>query len=158
MSQSSSNFTAINIQTTFCDIFYFSFDLWIPFCKVMNSFSDLIKRYISFLPFRHLKYFQNCKDLSHFFVIFFHILWGCVKIFSNLFIHLSPNLIKFHWLRNNTANICQFLRLVIRKTTSFDLGRNSMNAFNNIDHIFESTLKIFFEVFLIGIKGHMLFS
>lgn len=82
---------------------------------------------------------------------------GYAKVFSDLLIHLSSNTIEFHWLQYDTSNISQFFWFLFGYVAAFDFIGNSMNTFYNINHVFEGVLNVIFEVFLVGIKVHMLF-
>lgn len=158
MSKSCSDLATINVEASFGNIFDFSLDLWIPFCKVVNSLSDLVERYIAFLPLWHLEHFQDSQNLSDFFVIFLNIIMGNAEILSNLFIHRVSDSVEFYRLSHNTSDISKFIGFLIRQIAAFDLSRNSMNTLDNIDHIFQSVFNIFLEILLVRIKTHVLFS
>lgn len=151
-----SYFTTINIQTTLCDIFYFCFYLWIPFCEIMNSTTNFIKWHITFLPLWHLEYFQVSKNLSNFFVIIFNIIMRDTKILVDLFIHLSTNTIELNRLWNDRSNISKFLGFFLRYRTTLNLSRNSMYTFYNVDHILKCIFNIILQIFLTRVECHML--
>lgn len=79
------------------------------------------------------------------------------EIFSNFLIHFASNPVELYRLRNYTSDISKFVGLLFSHVAAFDFGGNSMNAFDNVNHIFKSILNIVFKVFLVGIKVHMLF-
>lgn len=114
MSKSCSDLATINVEASFGNIFDFSFYLRIPFCKVVNSLSDLIKRHIAFLPLWHLEHLQDSQNLSDFFVIFLNIIMRHTKVFSNLFIHFISDSVEFYRLSHNTSKISKFIGFLIR--------------------------------------------
>ncbi len=66
------------------------------------------------------------------------------EVFPDLFIHLSFDTIEFDWLRNNTTNICKFLRFLFRHAATFDFSWNSVYTLNYINHIFKCILNVIF--------------
>ncbi len=69
---------------------------------------------------------------------------GNTEVFPYLLIHLSSDPIEFDWLRNDATYIGKLLRFLFWHAVSFDLGWDSVNTFNNINHIFECILNVIF--------------
>lgn len=123
----------------------------------MNSTTNFVKWNITLLPFWHLEYFQVSENLSNFFVVLFNIVLRYTKILTNLLIHLSTNTIKFNRLRYDWPNICKFLWFFFWYWSTFNLSGNSMNAFNNINHVLKSIFNVVFQIIFTWIECHMFF-
>jgi hypothetical protein len=96
MRESGSNFTSINVKTSFRDVLDFGLYFRVPFSEVVNSLSDFLEGNIAFFPFWHLEDFENGENLSNLFVVFFDIIAGNAEVFPDLFVHFTSDSVEFN--------------------------------------------------------------
>lgn len=142
MCKSCSNFTTINVQTALSNIFDFSFNLWIPLCKIMNPLPNLIKRHITLLPFRHLENLQISQYFPNFLIVLLYIIMRNTKILMNLLIHFTTNTAELNRMRYYRTNIRELLWFVLCNWTAFYLCWNTMDTLDYVDHVLESILNV----------------